>query len=246
MGLQALGRTALVIAGAAAVFATYSRSAWIAHAVAVAALGALALRSRRAATMPRLLAGAVVLALLVAALPRARAMLRTVVDPTYASNRERLEILVGIAADTTNVEALIGRGLGDVTASTLRSVSVSLGDIAAADVRSVRTAKARTFVDNAVLKTWVEGGLVGVLLVAWLLWRVLRLAWRESAGGALPEGRAVARAVFAATAGLVALSLFLDVPEIFPVALLWWALVGVIEALPYLREEAPAARGGPP
>jgi O-antigen ligase/polysaccharide polymerase Wzy-like membrane protein len=220
-------------AGLIAVFSTYSRSAWITAAVAAVSLAAVFVVRKRAVF--RLAVPAIVAVLLLASLlPMTRTLLRTVVDPSYESNRERLDILAGLVAETSNAGALFGSGLGNIVRGTLRDVDISLTDIAAADVQRVQIAKARTFVDNAVLKTWVELGLTGLLLMGWMAWRAVTLAWRGSAH-AIPEARAFARGTFAVTVGLAALSFFLDTPEIFPVALYWWTFVGILQALPYLE-----------
>lgn len=233
------GRTRLLAGGLGllatfAVYCTYSRSGWIALAVALVVLFVLmTIRRLRTLIMGGAL-GIFLLAVLLFALPTSRALLRTVVDPTYRSNEERLLILAQLVADTSNTDALLGRGLGDVLGSTMRSVTISLGDIAAADVREVQIAKARTFVDNAVLKTGIELGFFGVLIVGWLGWTVLRLGVQRARDTRLPEGRILGRAAVATTVGLGVLAFFLDVPEIFPVALLFWTFVGLLQSLPYL------------
>ena len=224
------------IASLLILFFTYSRSGWIAVVGALGALVGLVLVRRRRLVLPSVALAAGVFLLLVTLVPGAKTFLRTAIDPTYASNAERLEILAGVVATASPTSAIVGEGLGDVVSATMRSVSISLGDIAAADVRHVQIAKARTFVDNAVLKTWLELGVVGLGLIFWITVRALGMSWRESRMGSLPEGRALARALFATTVGLVVLSFFLDVPEIFPVALFWWAFVGVVQGLPYVEE----------
>lgn len=234
----------LAAGGLAATIFTYSRSGWIALAVAGAALGAVivlrpldfARGTHRRTILITVILGIVAATLLMMFVPRVQTLIRTVADPTYGSNQERLQILAELVADTTNTEALIGRGLGDVLESTRRTVSISLSDLVAADVRNVQVAKARTFVDNAVLKTWIELGIVGVILFGWITWHVLRSAWTVQRTTPAPESRAFARALWAITWGLVALSLFLDVPEIFPVALLFWTLVGLVHAAPYIEK----------
>lgn len=226
----------VAVVGLLALFFTYSRSGWIATAVALLALGALVVVLKRRLILPGVVLGGTMLLMLGTLVPGVRTFLRTVADPTYPSNAERLEILAGLVATASPTSAIIGEGLGDVASATLRTVNISLTNIAAADVRQVQIAKARTFVDNAILKTWAELGVVGIALLLWITTRVIVLSWRESRTARTPEGRAFARALLATTSGLVALSFFLDVPEIFPVALYWWAFVGVAHALPYIEE----------
>lgn len=225
---------ALSAGGFVALIATYSRGAWLAAAVSLCALAITAVPWRRGALLAVAVGTIGVVALPVLLLPNVRSLLHTVADPTYQSNRERLDILAGLVAASTHVSALTGQGLADVLGATGRTATISLGDIVAADASLVRAVKAKTFVDNAVLKTWIELGLVGVLLLALIAGRFLVMCFRNARGGGVPEARAFARAGGAVTVGLIVLSFFLDVPEVFPVALLWWTYVGTIEALPYL------------
>lgn len=225
--------------GLVATYFTYSRSGWIAIAGALSALFGLVLLKRRTLILPGVFAVSAVLVLLLTSVPGARTFLQTVVDPTYASNEERIHILASLIANSSSTSALIGEGLGDVLSGTLRTVRISLNDIAEADVRRVQIAKAQTFVDNAVLKTGVELGVVGLALLLWIVGSALGMSWKECRTGTLPEGRAVGIAVFSTTIGLLVLSFFLDVPEIFPVALFWWSFVGVLQALPYITVAFP-------
>lgn len=192
---------------------------------------------RRRVSMRYFVFGAIVVAIGFIAFPRVGNLLRTAVDPTYGSNAERLQILTSLVASTTNTDVLIGRGLGDVYQGTGREINISLSDVVSADAQGVRTAKDRTFVDNAVIKTWIEAGLVGLIIVSFLLWRVLCLAWSVTKEGKTEDERIFAVGFFSATAGLFVMSFFLDIPEVFPIALYWWTFIGVLEAISYLKED---------
>lgn len=223
--------------GLVAVYGTYSRGVWIAFAGATFVFGLLIFYQKKAllfkVVLPLFLIGLVSFM----AIPRTRNLLRTVVDPTYASNQDRIGIVAQLVSEMSNADALLGRGLGDIFQSTNRNINISISDIASNDVQSIQAAKAQTFVDNAVIKTWIETGLAGILLVLWLAWNVVRNGWRGATAGKTSEEKYVGTALLVTTVGLLILSFFLDVPETFPVALYWWTLVGVLQAVPYTKND---------
>lgn len=210
-----------------AAYATYSRSAWLALAASLAAgVFLLAIVSR-----PRLVLGAAALAAAIGALalsaPRTRALLVSITDPAYESNRTRLDIAAGVFGQVSRSGVVIGEGLGDTARLLDRQVGVTLYEVAAAGAREVQVAKARTFVDNAVLKTFIEQGVVGLVIAGWVAVRLF-----VAATGVARRGSGLARSVSFALAstivGLAALWLFLDVPDIFPVNLYFWTFAGLV------------------
>lgn len=211
-------------------YSTYSRSVWVAFITAMLALILISSRQKRKIPAKYFIFGIVIIAVGTVVFPRAGSLLRTITDPTYGSNAERLEILTGLVASSTNTSALIGRGLGDIYQGTGREINISLSDIVSADAQGVRTAKDRTFVDNAIIKTWTEMGLAGLMIVFYLLWCVLRLTWSTAITGDNDEKNVFAAGLFSATIGLVVMSFFLDIPEVFPIALYWWTFIGILEA----------------
>jgi len=223
--------------GLVAVYATYSRGVWIAFAVTALAVGVLVVYQKRQLFIKVVLPLILIVVVSLLVIPRTRNLLRTVIDPSYASNQERIGIVASLVSEMSNTDALIGRGLGDIFESTNRNINISISDIASNNVQSVQTAKARTFVDNAVLKTWIETGLAGLLIVGWLVWNVVKKGWTSFVGGRSVEEKYFGMAIFATTVGLFVLSFFLDIPETFPVALYWWTLVGVAQAVPYLKSD---------
>ncbi len=216
---------------------TYSRGGWLALVAALTALGFLVFSRKPRAAVGFLTLVAVCGSILTFSVPRVRTLFVSILDPTYASNADRLGILVDVVSTATPASAIVGRGLGDSVTATLRTVRISLANITAADVQEVRRAKAQTFVDNAVLKTWLEMGVVGIVVFLWIAARAFLLARAACLTDSLPERRAFGVAVGAMVMGLLVLALFLDVPEMFPVPLFFWTFLGVLEALPYLREE---------
>ena len=222
--------------GLMAVYATYSRGVWIAFVVAGLAVGFLLVYQKRQLFFKVVLPLILVVVVSLLAIPRTRNLLQTIVDPTYASNQERIGIITSLVSEMSITDALFGRGLGDIFTSTGRNIDISISDIAENNVQSVQTAKARTFVDNAVLKTWIETGLAGLLIVGWLVWNIVKKGWTSFVSGRNADEKYFGLALFATTVGLLVLSFFLDIPETFPVALYWWTLVGVAQVVGYVKE----------
>lgn len=221
---------ALFLTGLVATYATYSRSAWISVALAVSVVLFLwAMRER-----PWLVTGGVILgvgalagSLLVAPV---RDHLRAYADPTYQSNKTRLDIVAGVLTEVSRRGAVIGEGLGDTAVLLGRTADIELYDVVAADVRGAQLAKARTFVDNAVVKTWIEQGIVGLVLAAWVGVRLLLAAFSVLRRSPAGERQALALACIGIIVGLAALWWFLDVPDMFPLNLYFWIFAGALAA----------------
>ncbi|TSC72428.1 MAG: hypothetical protein G01um101438_512 [Parcubacteria group bacterium Gr01-1014_38] len=223
-----LGAGILTAAGLVATTLTYSRSAWIAVPVALISAAvlprvALAPRAVGAAFLTMVLFGSAVLAV-----PRVRQFVRAVADPAYQSNKTRLEIAAGSLVGISNVGAVIGEGLGDTTTLLQRTAEISLYDIVSAGAQEVQVAKARTFVDNGVVKTWVEQGAIGLVIVGWIAAHLVRLGLLALRHATDPETRAIGVAATAAVCGLAVLWLFLDVTDMFPANLYFWTFAGLV------------------
>lgn len=220
---------ALLCVGAlVALFATYSRGPWLAAAASLSGGIGLFVVARR----PRTAVGAVllvgVLGGVALAIPRTRSILGSALDPAYASNRTRLEILAGVLAGVSNSGAVVGEGLGDTVTLLGRTADISLYDIAAASAQEAQVAKARTFVDNAVLKTFLEQGTVGLVLAGLVAVRLITQCVRVLRKEQTPERHALTLAIGSTTVGLATLWLFLDVPDVFPVNLYFWMFAGLV------------------
>lgn len=223
-----VGALLVTLASFVATYATYSRSAWIAVAAALATEAVLLVAVRR----PRFV-GATVLACIVALaglllVPAIRTLIVSVVDPAYESNRTRIEILLGSLAQVSNRGAILGEGLGDTARLLGRNADISLYELAAADARGAQIAKARTFLDNAVAKTLFEQGVVGLVLAGWVAARFFFTVVRAARPKQPPETRAIGLAFSSIIVGLAAMWLFLDVPDIFPVNLYFWTFAGLV------------------
>lgn len=230
-GLARNVRTAaglLLVGGLVAAYFTYSRSAWVAVPLALA--GAVLLVGARRAF--RAIGGLLLVLLLaigvVFAIPSIREYVRAVANPAYQSNKTRLEIFAGSLAEVSNAGVLIGEGLGDTATLLQRTADISVHDIVAGEVREAQIAKARTFVDNGVVKTWVEQGTVGLVIAAWVAVRLLLLGFRTFRGSAEPEHRTIGMATVAMVCGLFALWFLLDVPDMFPANLYFWTFAGLV------------------
>lgn len=202
--------------GAIAAYLTFSRGVWIALACALAVLGMSVAKRLGKHAVQVLAIGFALLILFAVSVPNVQTFLRTVVDPRYESNRERIDIVARLVADMSSAQAVVGKGLGDTVHGDTR---VTLHDVAATDTQAVRVAKGRTLVDNAMLKTWVEMGVIGVVLTGWIYVRAFLLGFKRSASP-------ISATLAAVAVGFAVLSLFLDVPEIFPAAFMFWTFVG--------------------
>lgn len=215
-----------------ATYATYSRGVWLGLAGALGVIGLLYLLHLAAARLSRKkvaslatifgIGGAAFGVLLVLATP-AGPLLRSVVDPTYGSNEERLEFLVRLIGPTTSAQAVIGRGLGDVLEQNFRSVDLEAYDIATGSSRAVQLTKNDTLVDNQYLKTFVEMGVVGLVLYGWIYWRLGAAAVR------LVRTNAPLIGLWAGgfLAAFLIQALIIDIWDIFPTNAIFWIVAAI-------------------
>ena len=230
------------------IYFTYSRAVWLGLAAASSVgLGASWYQQWRGNghRLPwrqitwSLIAVSIVLAVLVQ-VTSLGVFLKSSFDTGYRSNEVRLEYVARLVAPTTNTEALLGRGLGDVTAQNFREVDVTAFDIASTASRNVQLAKDSTLVDNQYLKTFIELGLFGLLLYAWIFFRLGRAAW-----ALLQEPSTASMGLIGLTCLVAAATqaLFIDLWDIYPTNVAFWIIAGLISAAttPSLKPAAPAA-----
>lgn len=216
------------------IYLTYSRAVWIAVVAAIGA-GVLAYgyqRWREAHTVAwRKVFGYSLVALIAAAsviqFTPVGVFLKSAFDTSYRSNEVRLEYVARLVAPVTNSEAIVGRGLGDVVAQNYREVKLTSYDIASTSSRTVQLAKDSTLVDNQYLKTFIELGLVGLLIYVWLFARLLRGSLQLLRN---EQTRAAGTVGVSFLAAFAVQALFIDVWDIFPTNLAFWTLAGIISA----------------
>ncbi|HLD25684.1 MAG TPA: hypothetical protein VJC05_01405, partial [Candidatus Andersenbacteria bacterium] len=145
---------------------------------------------------------------------------RSALDPTYGSNEERIEFAARLIAPMANVEALVGRGLGDVLVQNFRAVDLQAIDIAAGAAREVQLTKNATLVDNQWLKTFVEMGLAGLLIYGWMFWRVGKQAWQVTEITGLWG--------LGFLAAFIIQGFFIDIWDIFPTNAAFWVVAAMV------------------
>lgn len=161
-------------------------------------------------------------------------LLRSAFDPTYKSNEERLEFAARLVAPMSNLDAIIGRGLGDVIQQKLLVTDVGVDEITSADSREIQLAKDSTLVDNQYLKTFVEMGLIGLVIYFWLFWRfakgsleLLKPSLRNGYGGQIPKAILGIWGIGFLIA-FVLQAPFIDVWDVFPTNAMFWIVGGLI------------------
>lgn len=220
--------TILSLGGLLSIYLTYSRGVWLGLVASVVAMGVALGRWNR-----RWVAGGVVGLLIglsvLAAFTPVGTFLRSAFDPTYASNEIRLEFLARLISSVSNTEALFGKGLGDVVAQNFREVTVEGREVVLGGAREVQLAKDATLVDNQYLKTFIELGFFGLLIYAWIFWRLARSAW-NAAHGTDRTRQILGLWVFGYLIAFIVQAFFIDIWDIFPTNAAFWILAGLLAA----------------
>lgn len=228
----------LLLAATLLIYLTYSRAVWLGFAsLLITIIGLVATASfkkysvaafpwRKLAICCLLL---VMVTVAVAQFTRVGVFISSSFDSGYRSNQERLEFLARLLAPLSNHEAIIGRGLGDVLAQNFREVTLTSYDIATGAARNVQLAKNTTLVDNQYLKTLIELGLIGLLLYAWIYWRLLRTGVTTIF---LRTGvpRIIALSALGWLISFMLQAIFIDTWDIYPTNALFWIMAGLVSA----------------
>lgn len=235
-GNKRIGSGLLGIALLPFIFLTYTRAAWLGLVFGGGAMGLTWLmgQAKKRLDLKRLvrwapavvLMGVLSIVMLFYFTP-VGTFGRTIFDPTYGSNEERVEFLVRLVAPMSNVEAMVGRGLGDVLEQNFRVVTTSSFDLAAGDARSVQLTKNRTLVDNQYLKTWVELGLVGLLIYGWIFLTLGWCSWQVASRSGRSE-KTLGIWGMGFLAAFVLQGLFIDIWEIFPTNAYFWIVAALV------------------
>jgi hypothetical protein len=217
------------------IYLTYSRAVWMGL---VAALGVMGLaygwrlvkqKVSKRVLFRGVLSGSLVMLLVMTFVfwfTNASVFVRSIFDPTYGSNEERIEFMVRLISPITNTQALFGAGLGDVLTQNFRETDLSGFQIASGASRAVQLAKNNTLVDNQYLKTFVEMGLVGVLIYFWIYLTLAKYLTRLVVKGV---GSKVVIGLWGLgfLAAFMVQALFIDVWDIFPTNLLFWLVAAM-------------------
>jgi len=220
------------------IWLTYSRSVWIGWlagmGVVVISWGATELTKRlsRRSLMKIVFSIGLLFALAIGGglkLTPAGIYVKSFIDPRYASNEERLEFVARLIAPMTNVEAMVGKGLGDVMLQNFRQSDIEIYDLATGNSRSVQLIKNQTLVDNQYLKTGVEMGLVGLLIYGWIYWRFFRTC-RINSNEFSPTSRIVGLWGGGFLTVFVIQAFFIDIWDIWPTNAMFWIVAALTAA----------------
>ncbi len=154
--------------------------------------------------------------------------LKTTVDLGYGSNKERIDFAVRLLAPMSNWDALLGRGLGDVTAQNFREVDLSGYDVATGSAREIQLAKNRTLVDNQHLKTFVEMGLVGLLIYGWVYLRMFKHCYNKERFLSKKRNKIVLSWGAGFLTAFIIQGLFIDIWDIFPTNAYFWMIAAIV------------------
>lgn len=228
----------LLLLGVPLVYYTFARAVWLGYA---AGLGVMATASvwrfgpRRKKITVALRGGLLSLGILIvlagANLTNVGVFVRSAFDPTYGSNAERIEFLARLISPVTAVEAMVGAGLGDVLVQNFREVNISTFDIASGGSRAVQLAKDRTLVDNQWLKTFIEMGLVGILIYLWLYWRVVRSSYLLTTNYKLTATRVIGLWALGFSTAFIVQAFFIDIWDIFPTNAAFWLMAALVSPM---------------
>ena len=228
----------LTLASLLLIYLTYSRAVWIGLVLAFAALVAVwawrqlqqryQVSGKHVRWAALILIGLIIVAGFGARFTPANTFIQTIFDPTYASNAERLEFAARLIAPMTNAEALLGRGLGDVTAQQFREIDVTSVDIATGADQAVREAKDRTLVDNQYLKSFVELGLIGVLFYLWIFFVFMKQSLILATSHQLLAPQLLGLWGIGFLVFFVSQGFFIDVWEIFPTNAAFWIIAALL------------------
>lgn len=207
------------------IYLTYSRGVWLGLLATwvTVALSVLAGKVNPKGSWKRIFGGAVAFVLvifLIVMFTPVGTFVRSALDPTYASNQIRLQFVNRLIASTSNGEALIGKGLGDVVQQTFRTADVSGENIVSGDSRSIQLSKDNTLVDNQYLKTFIEMGLVGLLIYGWIYAVIMKYVWRSKT--------IVGIMMIGFLSAFVVQALFVDIWDVFPTNALFWILAATL------------------
>lgn len=220
------------------IYLTYSRGVWLGLLFCWGAMAASLLIHRlHIGTLSRTVwvrvAGSLVVFILIlsaiTAFTPVGTFVRSAVDPTYPSNQIRLQFVNRLIASTSDTQALFGKGLGDIVQQVINTtVDITGEDVASGDSRSVQLSKDSTLVDNQHLKTFIEMGLVGLLLYFWVYVTIIKGSFTLSQNTQYGMGQIIGFTCIGFVAAFVVQGLFVDIWDVFPTNALFWIVAALV------------------
>ncbi len=216
------------------VYFTYTRAGWIGFIAAILAMCGMAAFGTRIRPTRKTAAIAVVIAALVSAgivrFTPVGTFLRSSIDPSYASNADRITFVVQLISRTSNSDAIWGKGLGNVISFAYEGGDATAFDIASGESRTIQRTKDQTLVDNQYIKTFIEMGIIGVVLTFWLFWRFALASWRSFKSNEY-TAQIIGIAGIGFLASFIFQAAFVDIWDVFPTNAIFWSFAALISAV---------------
>ncbi len=230
--------TGLLLVSLPAMFLTYSRAVWLGFiaGTGLIVIGYLLYLATQRISKTKLasitVGGGIALFLLlipILAFTPAGGLVRSIVDPTYGSNEERLEFFVRLIAPITSSQAIVGLGLGDVVEQNFRETDIEAYDLATGSSRQIQVAKDTTLVDNQYLKTFIEMGVIGLVLYGWVYWRLISHAIKNLLSKISDtENFIIPVWALGFLGAFILQAFFIDIWDIFPSNALFWIVAALL------------------
>jgi hypothetical protein len=221
------------------IYLTYSRAVWMGLTAALLLMGGVYgayLLSRNidkkklsAYAMSAAVPVSAIILLLLITTP-VGGFVRSIVDPTYGSNEERIEFMVRLIAPTTSGQAIVGQGLGNVTAQQFRTIDIETYDLATVSARAVQQTKDRTLVDNQYLKTFVEMGVIGLVIYGWIYFRLGKAAAVLALSAKQKTRRIIGLWAVGFLTAFIVQAFFIDIWAVFPTNAAFWIIAALVSA----------------
>ncbi|MDA1169451.1 MAG: O-antigen ligase family protein [bacterium] len=222
------------------IYLTYTRAAWIGFVVGMGAIAGMYFTARRHPLLPFSRGGGVGWAagifgiiIIFFALYRftpVGTFIRSGFDINYGSNAERIVFIVNLISQTSNTDAIIGKGLGNTISKTREGGDATAFDIASGESRTIQLSKDQTLVDNQYLKTFIEMGVVGIVLTFWLFWRFC-LSAKNAIASQDQVSRIIGITCIGFLAAFIVQALFVDIWDVYPTNAIFWTLAALVSQI---------------
>ncbi len=234
---QEIGATSILLCILTLLYLTYTRAGWLGFAFSFSLMGItyvfLQLKTtsavhvwKRSSMLVALLALCVIVVAAYSFTP-VGTFVKSAFDPNYASNADRIVFIIHLISQTSNTDAVIGKGLGNTITEAREGGNASAFDIASGRSRTIQLSKDQTLVDNQYLKTFIEMGTVGVVLTFWLFWRFV-IASKDALKKRTYSSFVLGIASVGFLAAFTVQALFVDIWDIFPTNAIFWTLAALV------------------